>query len=73
MARSDIPRRPPSITQWRIDGEIRGGPTVAETLAYAEWCDAYTAEQAELRAQPGVISPQAEPRLFTWARRWFGR
>jgi len=71
VARSDIPRRPPSITQWRIDGEIRGGH--AEALAYAEWCDAYAAEQAELRAQAGWISPQAEPRLFTWARRWFGR
>ena len=52
-----------SRTAWRIDGEMRGGHSVAETIAWASWTADFEDEQVQRRALPaGVISPDIDPR-----------
>ena len=64
---------PPSPTAWRIDGELRGGHSIAETLLWAAWVGDYEDEQNARRALPvGVISVDCEPKWLSKLRGWFG-
>jgi hypothetical protein len=64
---------PPDRVAWAIDGELRGH-TIEETLRYLSDCADWHDEIGEQRRAPaGVISPQCEPRLVSWLRRWTGR
>lgn len=64
---------PPSRAAWLIDGELRNGHTVEETLAYMAWHADYADEMARHRSmRPGVVSPDGvESRWVTRLRRWF--
>jgi hypothetical protein len=65
---------PPSRVAWLVDGEMRGGHSVAETVAYLDWCADWADAHPPPRPQsPFVISPRAEPRAVTRLRRLFGR
>jgi hypothetical protein len=68
-------KAPPSRAQWRIDGEIRNGHSVAETLEWASWVGDYEDElQGRWRSVPeGFVLADCEPRLVTRLRRLFGR
>jgi hypothetical protein len=59
-------QRPPTPDQWRIDGELRGGHTIAETVAWQSWCE----EWAERHAPPRPLSPYViTAERDTWWRR----
>jgi hypothetical protein len=64
--------QPPSREAWLAEGELNGH-TVAETIAYLDWCDDWQAEHAARRVWPDVIVAEVEPRLVGWLRRRLGR
>jgi hypothetical protein len=68
-------KAPPTRTAWRIDGEMRGGHTPAETLAWASWVGDYEDERQDRwrSLPPGFVLADCEPRLITRLRRLFGR
>jgi hypothetical protein len=74
MARIRLPA-PPSATQWTLDGELNGGHTISETLAYLSWTADHADEVAAARNVPAfVVSPlDGRLRLSTMIRRWLGR
>jgi hypothetical protein len=67
--------KPPSSTEWLLDGLQRGGHSVAETIAFAAWHGDYDDEQATLRVMPAdvILAGPVESRFVTRLRRWFGR
>jgi len=48
---------PPTREAWLIDGELRGGHTLAETLAYLDWASDYEDQVSRHALPTGVISP----------------
>ena len=66
--------KPPSYTEWLLDGLERGGHSVDETLQYARWVGEFEDQRLQQRHQPQFVSPaSAEPRIVTRLRRWLGR
>jgi hypothetical protein len=64
---------PPTASQWRLDGELRGH-SPQETLRYLSDCADFADELAARRSMPAqFVSPDCEPRPITWLRRQFGR
>jgi hypothetical protein len=61
-----------ALSSWRVDGELRGGHTVEETLSFIDALQDVEDERSPLPM--GVISPDGvEPRWLGRLRRWTGR
>ena len=61
-----------ALSSWRVDGELRGGHTVEETLGFVAALQGLEDERPPLPM--GVISPDGvEPRWLGRLRRWTGR
>ena len=59
---------------WRVDGELAGGHSVEQTLAWASWTGDVEDEHVQRHAPPvGVVSPDLEPWWLTRLRARFGR
>jgi hypothetical protein len=59
-----------ALQSWRVDAEVRGGHTVAETLSFINDLE----DVEERRALPATYVPgDCEPAWRTRLNRWLGR